>query len=46
MKLVEKYSPEFVEEGKKYIELHDKRTTVCRIDIHSMTGKAKLSPKM
>jgi nitroimidazol reductase NimA-like FMN-containing flavoprotein (pyridoxamine 5'-phosphate oxidase superfamily) len=46
IKLVEKYSPDFVEEGQKYIELHDRRTTVCRIDIHTMTGKAKLSHKM
>lgn len=44
--LVEKYSPEFVEAGHRYIEQHDSRTTVVRIDIHSMTGKAKQANKM
>ncbi|MDT8443223.1 MAG: pyridoxamine 5'-phosphate oxidase family protein, partial [Desulfuromonadales bacterium] len=38
--LVEKYSPEFLAEGQKYIERFDSRTKVVRIDVHSMTGKA------
>lgn len=38
--LVEKYSPEFLEQGLKYIEQFDSRTKVVRIDVHSMTGKA------
>ncbi len=44
--LVEKYSPDFVEEGHKYIERHDSRTMVVKIQIRSMTGKAKQSPKL
>jgi len=44
--LVEKYSPEFLDEGHKYIEQHDSRTKVVKIDIHSMTGKAKYPPKI
>ena len=39
--LVEKYSPEFIDAGRRYIEMHDKRTKIIRIDIHAMTGKAK-----
>lgn len=38
--LVEKYSPEFLAEGLKYIERFDSRTKVVRVDVHSMTGKA------
>ncbi len=38
--LVEKYSPEFLAEGQKYIERFDSRTKVVRIDVHLMTGKA------
>lgn len=38
--LVQKYSPEFVTEGHKYIEQFDSRTKVVRIDVNSMTGKA------
>ncbi len=38
--LVEKYSPEFLTEGQKYIERFDSRTKVVRVDVHSMTGKA------
>ncbi len=38
--LVEKYSPEFLTKGQKYIERFDSRTKVVRIDVHSMTGKA------
>lgn len=44
--LLEKYSSEFLEEGRAYIEKLDSRTKVIKIDIHSMTGKAKYSPKM
>jgi nitroimidazol reductase NimA-like FMN-containing flavoprotein (pyridoxamine 5'-phosphate oxidase superfamily) len=44
--LLEKYSSEFLEEGRAYIEKLDSRTKVIKIDIHSMTGKAKYPPKM
>ena len=37
--LIEKYSPEFVEEGRKYIEKLDHETAVVRVGIASMTGK-------
>ena len=40
--LIDKYSPEFVEEGRRYIEKLDSQTKVVRIAIESMTGK--LSP--
>lgn len=40
--LIEKYSTEYVEEGRKYIEKLDSQTRVIRIKIESMTGK--LSP--
>lgn len=39
--LIEKYSPEFIDAGRRYIEMHDKQTQVVRIDIQAMTGKAK-----
>jgi nitroimidazol reductase NimA-like FMN-containing flavoprotein (pyridoxamine 5'-phosphate oxidase superfamily) len=46
MQLVEKYSPEFIEEGKKYIESNQGRTTLVKLVIHDMTGKAKRGPKI
>ena len=42
--LLEKYSPEFLEEGRAYIEKFDSRTKVVRIEIDSITGKAKYLP--
>lgn len=44
--LVEKYSPDFVEEGRQYIDQLDSRTKVVKIDIGLMTGKAKQPGKM
>lgn len=38
--LLEKYSPGFIEEGKRYIEQKDAATKVIRIDIDYLTGKA------
>jgi len=46
VKLVEKYSPEFTEEGLKYIASKGSRTTVVKITTNTVTGKAKLSTKM
>jgi len=46
VQLVEKYSPDFVEKGHKYIEQHDNRTMVVKIPVRVMTGKAKQSPKL
>lgn len=41
MWVVEKYSPEFVEEGKKYIDQKDNATRVFKIEISHMSGKAR-----
>ena len=37
--LLEKYSPEFIEEGKTYIEQKDKVTKVIKIEINHISGK-------
>ena len=37
--LLEKFSPKFMEEGKKYIEKLDKVTKVIKIDIQHISGK-------
>ena len=37
--LLEKYSPDHMEEGKKYSEKMDKATKVMKIDIQHITGK-------
>ncbi len=37
--LLEKYSPDFLEEGRKYIEKLDKVTKVVKIDIQQISGK-------
>jgi len=39
--ILEKYSPDFITQGKGYIEQKDKATTVIKIDINHMTGKAR-----
>jgi uncharacterized protein len=39
--LLEKYSPDFIEEGKQYIELKDKATKVFKIEISHVSGKAR-----
>jgi len=38
--LLEKYTPEFIEEGKKYIDQKDQTTKVFKIDIDHISGKA------
>ena len=37
--LLEKYSPEFIEEGKNYINKQDQATKVIKVCIEHMTGK-------
>ena len=37
--LLEKYSPNFIEEGRTYIEKLDKLTKVIKIDLQHMSGK-------
>lgn len=39
--LLEKYSPGFVEEGKKYIEQKDQATRVFKIEIDHVSAKAR-----
>ena len=39
--LIEKYSPEFIEEGHKYIEKLNKATKVIKIEIAHISGKAR-----
>lgn len=38
--LIEKYSPEFLEKGMKYIEKDMNKTTVIKISIEQITGKS------
>ena len=40
--LIEKYCSDFIEEGKKYIELKDKAVKVIKIDIKHISAKATL----
>ena len=39
LSLLEKYSPEFIEEGKRYIDKKDKATKVIKIEIEHISGK-------
>ncbi len=39
--LLEKYSPDFIEEGLQYIEKEDKVTKVFKVTIDHVTGKAR-----
>ncbi len=39
--LLEKYSPDYIEEGKVYIEQKDKVTKVMKITIDRLSGKAR-----
>lgn len=41
LKLIEKYSPDFLEEGKQYIENAKAQTVIIKIDIEHVTGKAR-----
>ena len=44
MGLLKKYSPDFLEEGKQYIEKLKNATTVIKIDVQHISGK-KAPPK-
>jgi nitroimidazol reductase NimA-like FMN-containing flavoprotein (pyridoxamine 5'-phosphate oxidase superfamily) len=44
--LVEKYSADFLEEGKTYIEKLDKQTRVVRVKVDKVTGKAQITDNM
>ena len=39
--LLEKYCPDFIEEGKRYIEQKDQSTKVLKIAVHHLSGKAR-----
>lgn len=39
--LLEKYSPAFIDEGKRYIDLKEKATKVIKVAIHHISGKAR-----
>lgn len=39
--IVKKYSPEYIEEGKEYIEKAKKRAKVIKISVEHITGKAR-----
>jgi hypothetical protein len=39
--LLEKYSPDFIEEGKNYIAQKDKATKVIKIEIDHISGKSR-----
>ncbi len=41
LSFVEKYSPDFIEEGKKAIIKYNDKTTVIKITINHITGKAR-----
>lgn len=41
IQIINKYSKEFLEEGKKYIEKGKNSTKVIRIEINYVTGKAR-----
>ena len=39
--LLEKYCPDFIEEGKQYIEQKEKATKCFKIEMHHFSGKAR-----
>jgi hypothetical protein len=41
MELIKKYSPDYIEEGKKYIERAGEKTKVIKIDMEYISGKAR-----
>lgn len=46
MGLVEKYSADFIEEGREYIKKYDNQTAVVRMTVDSVSGKAKITGNM
>jgi uncharacterized protein len=41
LSILEKYSPDFMEEGKKAITKYDDKTTIIKVDINHLSGKAR-----
>jgi len=42
LQLIHKYSPEFIEQGKKYIDMAKHKTKLIEINIQHITGKARM----
>lgn len=42
MEFIRKYSPEFMEEGRLYIDKAKEKTTLIKIEIYSFSGKHRL----
>lgn len=43
--LVDKFSPQYISEGEKMISAAAKRTKILRLDIDSVSGKARRPTK-
>jgi predicted nuclease of restriction endonuclease-like RecB superfamily len=41
LEIIKKYTPDFMEKGKEYIRNASKVTTVMKIEIEHITGKAR-----
>ena len=41
LELINKYSPDYIENGKKYISASIIKTSVIKIDIEHISGKAR-----
>jgi nitroimidazol reductase NimA-like FMN-containing flavoprotein (pyridoxamine 5'-phosphate oxidase superfamily) len=41
LSIVEKYAPEFMEEGRKTIAKYNDKTRVIKVDLHHLSGKAR-----
>ncbi|MEG0250742.1 MAG: pyridoxamine 5'-phosphate oxidase family protein [Peptostreptococcus sp.] len=41
LEIIKKYSPEFIEKGKKYIGALESKTTVVKIEIKHLSGKSR-----
>jgi nitroimidazol reductase NimA-like FMN-containing flavoprotein (pyridoxamine 5'-phosphate oxidase superfamily) len=41
LELIKKYSPEFIEKGRHYIESDERKTRVYKIAIEAITGKSR-----
>jgi len=41
LSIVEKYSPDFMEEGQKFIAKYNDKTTIIKIAVNHITGKAR-----
>lgn len=42
MEFIRKYSPEFIEEGRSYIDKYKGKSTLIKIEIYSLSGKHRV----